>query len=250
MPDNQIDPIATSIVAALRDPSLKVPAAPLAALDAETAMAIQGAVLAKLGEKSGVTKVAGATGNNSLAAPIITSWVINTGETLPLDGRNFMGLEIEIAAVLGQDLTPEIAARGEAAVLAAIDHYIVGIELIGTRIDDRTKAGPFGPLSDNMITAGYVLGTQRLTECPFVDGLAVVVTIDGKQTALDTAKHPFGGVLAPIMNYAASPFDHFGALKAGAIVTTGSLTPLIEVPSTGPVSIRLGSFDPVSLTLA
>jgi 2-keto-4-pentenoate hydratase len=250
MSDELIEAIADAFVAAHRDPTRRVAAANLTPLSAEAAMAVQGAVVRKLGETVPLAKVAVAPDGRGLAAPIISELVIDDGGTLVLAGKDFLGLEIEIAVCLGQDLTPEIAARGEGAVLAAIDHFIVGIELIGTRIDDRSKAGTFGPMADNMITAGYVRGAQKITSLLHVDGLSITATINGVETALGLAKHPFGSVLNPVMTYAAAPFDQFGGLRAGMVVTTGSLCPLITVPKAGDVSIRLGDFDPVSLTLS
>lgn len=114
-------------------------------------------------------------GGLALAAPIIDSWVTTSGDTLQLKGRNLMGLEIEIAAVLKSDLTANIARQGKAAVLATIDHFIVGIELIGTRIDKYNQAGPFGPLSDFMITAGYIKGEQCIATLPEVDGMPISI---------------------------------------------------------------------------
>lgn len=250
MSTDQIESIADAFVAAHGDPSQRVPAAMLAQLSAEAAMAVQGAVLRRLGETAPVAKVGITASGQGLAAPIISRTVTDHGGELALAGRNFMGLEIEIAACLGRDLTPEIVERGEEYVLAAIDHFIVGIELIGTRIDDRSQAGAFGPMADNMITAGYVCGTQKIAALFPIDGLAITASINGIERDLGLAKHPFGSALKPLMAYAAAPFDQFGGLKAGMIVTTGSLCPLIEVPELGDISLKLGAFEPVSFRLA
>lgn len=235
-------------LAAHRDPAKPVPAASLQALDAAGAMAVQGEVLRGLGETVSVAKVAAPAGGLALAAPIIDSWVTRSGGTLQLHGRNMMGLEIEIAAVLKGDVTPDIARQGKAAVLALIDHFIVGIELIGTRIDQHKQAGPYGPLSDFMVTSGYVTGKQVIPTLPKVDGLPIRLETAAGTTQLGPAKHPFGGVLEPIIAYASAPFDHFGGLRAGMTITTGSLCPLIEIPPTGTASLQLGDFDTVSVS--
>ena len=250
MPSPSTDQLIQAYIAAHRDPTRLVPATALQALDAAGAMAIQGEVLRQLGETASVAKVATPPGGLALAAPIIDSWVAKSGGTLELRGRNMIGLEIEIAAELKSDLTPDIARQGKAAVLAAIDHFIVGIELIGTRIDQYKQAGPFGPLSDFMVTSGYVTGLQIIPTLPQVDGLPITLETATGTTQLGPAKHPFGGVLEPIIAYASAPFDQFGGLRAGMTITTGSLCPLIEVPPTGTVALQLGDFDPVSLTLS
>ena len=245
-----IEQLTEAYLAAHREPANTVPASTLQNLDAASAMAIQHAVALRLGGATAVAKVAAPAGGLAVAAPIIDSWVTRSGGTLALEGRNFLGLEIEIAAVFKRDLTPEVARLGRTAVLEAIDHFIVGIELIGSRIDDRNNAGPFGPLSDCMLTAGYVTGGQPIAALPEVDGLPITLETSAGTTQLGAAKHPFGGVLEPIMAYAAAPIDHFGALRAGMTVTTGSLCPLIEVPATGWVAVRLGDFAAVSVSLA
>lgn len=250
MPSPSTDQLIQAYIAAHRDPARPVPATALQALDAAGAMAVQGDVLRQLGETASVAKVAAPAGGLALAAPIIDSWVVKSGGTLKLDGRNLMGLEIEVAAVLKNDLTPTIARQGKAAVLEAIDHFIVGIELIGTRIDQHKQAGPFGPLSDFMVTSGYVTGLQAIPTLPEVDGLPIMLKTAAGTTQLGPAKHPFGGVLEPIIAYASAPFDHFGGLRAGMTVTTGSLCALIDVPPTGTATLQLGDFEPVSLTLS
>ncbi|QDZ12596.1 hypothetical protein [Devosia ginsengisoli] len=250
MSSQSTEQLTQAYIAAHRDPTNPVPAASLQALDAAGAMAVQGEVLRQLGETASVAKVAAPAGGLALAAPIIDSWVVKSGGTLKLDGRNLMGLEIEIAAVLKSDLTPDIAHQSKAAVLEAIDHFIVGIELIGTRIDQHKQAGPFGPLSDFMVTSGYVTGLQAIPTLPEVDGLPITLKTAAGTAQLGPAKHPFGGVLEPIIAYASAPFDHFGGLRAGMTITTGSLCALIEVPPTGTATLQLGDFDPVSLTLS
>ena len=249
MSDTEINTIADAIVAAHRDPTKRVAAAHLAHLSIDAAMAVQGAVIQRLGETVPVAKVAIGAEGRGLAAPIISSTVINDGGTLSSGNGDFLGLEIEIAACLAQDLTPAIVAQGRDAVLAALDHFVVGIELIGTRIDDRSKAGPFGPMADNMITAGYVRGGQAIAALPLADGLEMSVTVDGVERSLGLSKHPFGGVIEPLMAYAKAPFDQFGGLRAGMVVTTGSLCGLIELATPSKVSVKLGDFDPVSFTL-
>lgn len=249
MSSQSTEQLSQAYIDAHRNPTHPVPAAALQALDAAHAMAVQGAVLRQLGETVSVIKVAAPAGGLALAAPIIDSWVTKSGGTLQLNGRNLMGLEIEIAAVLKSDLTANIARQGKAAVLATIDHFIVGIELIGTRIDQYNQAGPFGPLSDFMITAGYIKGEQRIATLPEVDGMPISIETPKGISELGTAKHPFGGVLEPIMAYGMAPIDHFGGLRAGMTITTGSLSALIQTPLRGKVTLRVGDFAPVSVIL-
>jgi 2-keto-4-pentenoate hydratase len=244
-----IDAIAVAIAVAHSDPCRRVPASRFIDLTRDEAMAIQGEVMKLLGESAPVGKVAMPPDGIATGAPIPAGIVIDDGGTIELGERDLAGLEIEVAVRLGADLTPEIAKAGRDAVLQTIEHFVLGIELIGSRIDDRTEAGPFGPLADNMITGGYVIGTQILAHEPKVDGMAITLSSDGVVTQRETAKYPFGDATSPIVAFAGMAFDHFGGFRKGMAITTGSLSPLLIVPRKGRIEIRLGDFAPLSFTL-
>jgi 2-keto-4-pentenoate hydratase len=245
-----ITAIAEAIAEAHRAPGQRIPASRLVDLTRREAMAIQGAVLKLLGESVSVAKVAMAQDGTGTAAPIPEGMVIDQGGTIELGERDLAGLEIEVAVRLGADMTPEIARAGCATVMQAVDHFIIGIELIGSRIDDRTKAGEFGPLADNMATGGYVCGTQNLTDEPQIDGLAITLACDGAITQRETAKFPFGDAISPIIAFAKTADDHFGGFRKGMVITTGSLSPLLIAPRTGRIEITLGDLPSLSFTLS
>ncbi|MBZ9845911.1 MULTISPECIES: hypothetical protein [unclassified Mesorhizobium] len=140
--------------------------------------------------------------------------------------------------------------RGDAmAVQGAVLKQLRERELIGSRIDDRTKAGPFGPLADNMITGGYVIGRQTPVQAPKVDGMAITLSSDGAISQRETAKYPFGDALSSIIAFAGMADDHFGSFKKGMVITTGSLSPLLIAPRRGRIEVNLGDFMPLSFTL-
>lgn len=242
--------IADAIAEAHRVPGRRIAAADLVGLTRGEAMAIQGAVLKLLGESVPVAKVAMAPDGSGTAAPIPAGMVIAQDGTIELGERDLAGLEIEVAVRLGADLTPEIARAGREAVLETVEHFLLGIELIGSRIDDRTKAGPFGPVADNMVTGGYVCGTDRLMHEPQIAGLPIALACDGAVIQRETAKFPFGDTLSPIIAFAKTADDHFGGFKKGMVITTGSLSPLLKGPRKGRFEISLGDFPPLGLTLA
>lgn len=245
----EIDLIASALVAARTGAGALVGAEQLSGLSEDQAMAVQAAVRQRLGQSAPVVKLS-ISGETALTAPILSDEVVTSGANLVVGEGSFLGLEIEVAAVLGEDLTSEHASAGPAGVLAAVAHFVLGIELIGTRIDDRTKAGRFGALADNLLSMGYVLGRQVIAQLPVVDGMPVKAVIDDRAYYLGEAKHPFGGALAPLLAYARHPSEHFGTLRAGTVVTTGSLVNLLNVPRVAAVSIQLGDLEPVEVKLA
>ncbi|MDX8502402.1 hypothetical protein RFM99_28865 [Mesorhizobium sp. VK4C] len=244
-----VDTIAEAIVEAYRDPRQRIPASRLVNLARGDAMAVQGAVLKRLGERVPLAKVAIPPDGIATGAPIPAGMVVDDGGTIELGERDLAGLEIEVAVRLGADLTPEIAKAGHSAVLQTIQHFVLGIELIGSRIDDRTKAGAFGPLADNMVTGGYVIGRQILARAPKVDGMAITLSSDGAISQRETAKYPFGDAVSPIIAFAGMADDHFGGFKKGMLITTGSLSPLLIVPRRGRIEISVGDFMPLSFML-
>lgn len=244
-----LEAIAHDIAAAHRDSASRIAASRLTSLTRADALAIQGKVLDLLGDKVPVVKVAIGADGIGLGAPIPSSLVVDTGGEITLGQRDLVGLEVEVAARLKADITPEMAKAGPEAMLAAIEHFTIGIELIGSRIDDRTAAGAFGPMADNLVTGGYVTGTLALKDLPSVDGLSVKLTVNGVETQKEVAKHPFGDALRPILAFALAGDDAFGGLRKGMVVTTGSLSPLLISPRQGRIEITLGDFPPLSVTL-
>ncbi|PTE11248.1 hypothetical protein [Mesorhizobium helmanticense] len=244
-----IGAIAEAIAEAHRNPRQRVPASRFIDLTRNEALAVRGEVMRLLGESAPVAKVAMPPDGIATGAPIPAGMVINGDGTIDLGERDFAGLEIEVAVRLGADLTPCIARAGHAAVMETVEHFVLGIELIGSRIDDRTKAGPFGSLADNMVTGGYVIGTQLLAHEPKVEGMAITLSCDGTIVQRETAKYPFGDAISPIMAFAGMADDHFGGFGKGMVITTGSLSPLLIVPRKGRIEISLGDFAPLSFTL-
>ncbi|WP_127903890.1 hypothetical protein [Solirhodobacter olei] len=244
----EIDLIAGALVAARTGAGPLVGAEQLSGLSEDQAMAVQAAVRRRLGQSAPVVKLS-LSGETALVAPILSDEVVTSGASLVVGEGTFLGLEIEVAAVLGEDLTAEHASAGRAGVLAAVSHFSVGIELIGTRLDDRTKAGRFGALADNLLSMGYVIGRQAIPQLPAVDGLAVKALIDDRAHYLGEAKHPFGDALAPLLAYARHPSEPFGTLRTGTVVTTGSLVNLLNAPKVSSVSIALGDYQAIEVHL-
>lgn len=211
----------------------------LDAISVEDGAAVQEAMTARLGATVAVSKIAINKTGRAVAAPMYGSLFTESGGTLP--ARGVIGLEVEIAIRLGRDVTPELAADGEAGLLSAIDQFLVGIELIGSRLENFRQWGVGAGLADNLFSAGYVLNRdepwQRGTS--YIDAM-IEVEIDGRPAYSALATHPFGGVLVALEQYAKAPFDRHGCCKAGSIITTGTLCGL--VPTTGPCAIvtRLG----------
>ena len=218
--------------------------APYASLTRDDAFAIQRAVQSSLGVATGLIKTAVAPDGRGAAAPIYASGFGHNGFRLP--SANVIGLELEIGLVLASDLSVEAATADEVAAIDAIDHYFVGIEICGTRYADRAAAGYEGGLADNMAALGYVMDPTPRDLGAEIEGFDVELHFAGKQIHFAPTKHSFGTVLASYIAYARNQQPHL-PLKAGTVITTGSLCGLVPIRGTGAVLGKLGnhtvSFD-------
>lgn len=223
------------MIAALADGQRRgthtVDPAPYAALGRDAANRIQLGVLDAVGAKVGMLKTAVQADGVGVASPIYAANVGRSGMRLPL--ANVLGLEVEVGLVLGRDVGPETD------VAAAVDHYFTGIEVVGSRFSNRTAAGVNGGLADNMSALGYVIGGEPRRLKDAIDGLTVTLEFAGKQIYAAPAKHGFGTVLASVVAYAKTQLPQL-PLKAGTIITTGSLCGLVLTDGPGHAVARLG----------
>lgn len=228
---------------AQRTGSRPIDAATLSALDTPAAYRIQSGVRALLGERIGMLKTA-VQPSAVVAAPIYASRVVRApGAQLP--AKTVIGLEVEVGLVLARDI-PSGAGVDEAAVAAAVDHYFTGIEVISTRYVSREAATPAAGLADNMFAFGYVIGGRRARGAD-IEGANVSIEFGGRQIYDAPARHGFGTVLASLVAYAREQTTEL-ALKAGTIVTTGSLCGLVPTSGPGHAIARLDA-DTVELDL-
>lgn len=227
------------LAAAQRAAQSSVDATLFADVDRDAAYRIQAGVLAALDETPGLLKTAVQPDGVGVTAPIFASRVGPSGDfALPL--ATVTGLEVEVGLVLRSDLSVETARADEAAIIEAIDHYFVGIEVCATRFRDRTLATLQGGLADNTSSYGYVIDPTHRQVGADVDGFDVHLSLDGVQLYSAPAKHSFGNVLNSFVAYAKNQVPAY-PLRAGTIVTTGSLCGLVPVSGTGRVKAVLGN---------
>ena len=212
-------------------------------------MQVQARVLSLLGETSNVSKVGINADGDGIWAPIPSVHCGTSGHAFKLPRSGFIGIEVEIAARLNQDITPAIAAGGAEAVLAAVECFHIGVELVATRLEDRDAAGPLAQLADGINTFGYVHSEIPFPRRNDLAGAMVEVFINDKIIAREPGASAFGSILNPIIACGRIEERPFDGLKAGMLVTTGALSGL--VPIQGPARFRAGlaGFDLVEFEL-
>lgn len=218
---------------------------------------IQAAVLQALGAVVGGWKVGhDPKSGTPMGAPMHASGFIASGARFELRPGRPMIPEIEIAVRLGRDLPKRDLPKRPGKpytrddVLDACAEMLLGIELIERRIPP--KDAPFAlNLADDLGNIGYVLGPvakdfRKLDlaglHCKFWMGDEIANDRRGG--------HGKGDPLAPMVDWANAQCDHLGGLKAGQVVTLGSLTPMKAMTTPMQLAAELEGFGAVSLETA
>ena len=184
-----------------------------------------------------------------IAGPLLSGDLRPNGGVYRLAPGAWVIVELELAIRLGCDLPPgRIYSVDD--ILAASDEVLAAIELVGTRYGDF-EATPFeAKLADNLNNAGFVAGSGRRDVAAVArNGMPLKLWRDGDVIVDQMAQHNDGEPLKAVAAFAQAGADQLGGLKAGQIVTTGSLNPLLKVD--GPAKFRgeLGGIGTVSLQI-
>jgi 2-keto-4-pentenoate hydratase len=242
-----LSPLADRLIARRRG----TPATPfdpsLTPADHAAAMVVQGEVTQALGERVAGWKVGVGGDGVAFAAPLYASAVVATPASLALPG--YVVIEMEIAVRLARDLPPGSYSRD--AILDALDGVAAGIEVIRGR-DGEPPAVPFLTfLADNGANLAYVTGdafhnarAMDLTKLP------CRLTIDGRVEHEGIGGQPQGDPIEPIRRYLAAANDCLGGLRAGHLVTTGSINKPVRVDRPAKVEVRIERLGTAALTLA
>lgn len=219
--------------------ALSVPPSPA------SAMQVQALVQKQLGKTVGGWKVAIGPQQLPVAAPLLDLYSDKTQIALFQNCK----IEIELAVQLGKDIPKrETGSYQRSDMLDSIEHVLMGIEVIGGRFDPPTNVPFFSFLADNLGNRGYVVGGKvPLAALREINGLDCHVTLGGQTLHHAAAAHPNGDPLAPLLAYANAQSDCLGGLKAGQIVTTGSLCGVLPVSAAGLIEANVAQVGRVSV---
>lgn len=154
--------------------------------------------------------------------------------------------EAEVALVLAHDLDDPAATRE--SVAAAVDHACAAIEIVDSRIADW-KISFADTVADNGSSAAFVLGTERRA----LDGLdlwscGMVLEVNGRVASIGAGAaclgHPLEAAawLARTLAAAGEP------VRAGDVVLTGALGPMVPIGSGDHVRATIGGLGGCSFT--
>lgn len=241
---------AATILAARRlggEPGPRLPAHCRPA-DIDTALVIQAAVAARIGEPVAAWKC-GMPADGRVTVASIPAGSVHAATPCPSRTRTGqVRIEPELAFVLGHDLPARSQPYTPAEVDAAIVRTHLALELIACRYEDPDAAGFAEHLADGLFNEGLFLG-------PEVDGLRVdetgsmplALTIgDDPERRID-GRHPAGDPRAPLYWLAEFLRSRGQALQAGQAVITGSYAGSIDVPAGAGIAVRYGTLGELAV---
>jgi 2-keto-4-pentenoate hydratase len=155
-------------------------------------------------------------------------------------------IEAEIAFVLGADL--DDPAADAQSVRTAVDHAVPALEIVDSRIEGWDIT--FGDtVADNASSGLFVLGHRRLTLDEFAPiDVEMTMTRDGEPVSAGRGDACLGNPLIALAWLAATAARLGDPLRAGDVVLSGALGPMVEVRPGSSFSAELGPLGEVSAT--
>ena len=156
--------------------------------------------------------------------------------------------EAEVAIVLGRDLDDPDATPDD--VFAAADHAVAAIEIVDSRIRDW-KITFADTVADNGSSAFFVLGPERKS----LKGLdlrtcGMALEVGGRVASLGAGVACMGHPLIAAAWLARTLAGMGDSLKAGDVILTGALGPMVTLSPGDRVEAAIGGLGAVSFTLA
>jgi 2-keto-4-pentenoate hydratase len=183
---------------------------------------------------------------------LISSYCLNSGDTVPADACKAKLLEMEFAFRMSEDLPPAAAPYDVGGVLAAVGSFLTSIEVVDLRYTVGMGAGGLQVIADNS-AAGFWVQGEEFTDLNMVDfdDHAASLSINGEFVVDGNCSNVLGNPLNSLTWLANTLCMRGEYLKAGEIITAGSFmspTPaqagdeaVADFGALGKVSVRFGT---------
>lgn len=157
-------------------------------------------------------------------------------------------VEAEIAFVLKRDLAG--GELGLADVIAAVDYALPAIEIVDSAVagwDIRLA----DTIADNASSGGYVLGAgPRLLPGLDLRLCGMLMTVNGTMAALGVGAACLGHPLAATLWLARRMVSAGRPLRAGDLVLSGALGPMVPATPGDVVAVEIQGFEPLSVSMS
>lgn len=167
-------------------------------------------------------------------------------EGVPVDYTRLLQpkIEAEIAFVLSADLDDPQADA--VSVRAAVDHAVAALEIVDSRIADWDISFA-DTVADNASSGLFVLGARNVP----LDGLeprdaTMRMTVDGREVSTGSGRACLGDPLAALRWLARTAARFGDPLRAGDVILSGALGPLVPVAAGQTVTADIPPFGDVT----
>ncbi|MET0217788.1 MAG: fumarylacetoacetate hydrolase family protein [Burkholderiales bacterium] len=216
----------------------------------EDAYAIQDAVAARLGAVGGWKVGAGSPQAEPACAPMPADLIFRSEQHPSYAASPGTEVETEIAFLLGADLPPRDVPYTVKDVVAAVASVHAAIELVDSRFADRRSVDRLSLLADSLSNGAFVLGSgQKGKRRVDQTTQPAVLYFDDRKVADTVGGNPAGDVYRIFAWLANHVAKHYGGLRAGQIVTTGSCTGMVPVAPSARVLGRLAGIGEVEVAI-
>ena len=168
---------------------------------------------------------------------------------LPAGDFVFRLIEPEFAFRLGRGLPPSDAAYDRRAVADAVDSLHPAIEIVTSGLQGWRRQGAASLIADNGVDGGLVLGPAcadwRGLDLP---GHAVTLAVNGEHVGSGVGANALGDPLIALAWLAEHLSRRGRGLEAGQVVTTGVVTPFVELAAGDSAVADFGALGEVRLT--
>jgi 2-keto-4-pentenoate hydratase len=191
----------------------------------DDAYAIQAILLASLGPVAAWKVGAGGPDSWPACAAIAAPTLFESGARLPAEMFHLVGIEAELAFRMAADLPPRDKPYSRDEVLAAVGSVHPAIEVSDTRFHAWGSQDRPSHIADQLNHGALVigLGVEDWRQID-VTSQRTILTIDGHPFADVAGGNPAGDPVRLLHWLANHGARAFGGLRAGAVVTTGSVT--------------------------
>jgi len=157
-------------------------------------------------------------------------------------------VEAEVAFVVGRDLGDQAPSLGE--FVAAIDYALPALEIVDSAIRDW-KITLVDTVADNASSGLYVLGQQPVAIGALdLGGLGMQLTVGAAVVSVGSGAACLGHPLRAACWLARTMAGRGQPLKAGQVILSGALGPMVPIDAGDLVQARIGALGSVSCRMA
>jgi 2-keto-4-pentenoate hydratase len=177
---------------------------------------------------------------------LLSDMQLGEDEQIPHNALIAPRIEAEIAFIMGHD----VDTTDRDSVLSAVDYVAPALEIVDSRIAEW-DIGIVDTVADNASSAYFILGQGKATLNHYVPaGAEMVMTINGQQVSTGTGADCLGDPINALLWVAETAAALGRPLRAGEIVLSGALGPMVPLNPGDIVEARIGGLGTVTASVS